>query len=268
MAEFIKEKITGKTYSLYGSEGTSDLFYKNLSDFTDSILSGYDERISLLELIRKSSLHKRKLRKEIKASHKDSYLIKILIEAENSFSKYFTDIDYHLENLSISEKCDSTLTTSREQYLLYMIEIELTNRLNKERFNLSETKFAFLPHCIHDLDKKCISASDGTDYVCKSCSKNCSINSVSRMMKLHNIKAYIWQEADLKKVFRLARSNGHSVGAFGVACIPELVNGLRLCAKYDVPAIGIPLDANRCRRWMGAFYPNSVNEKKILSLLT
>jgi len=42
---------------------------------------------------------------------------------------------------------------------------------------------------------------------------------------------------------------------------------MRLCAKYDVPAIGVPLDANRCIRWMGDFYPNSVNEKKILSLL-
>jgi hypothetical protein len=86
-------------------------------------------------------------------------------------------------------------------------------------------------------------------------------------MKQRNITAYIWREADLKKVFKLAKSTGESVAAFGVACIPELVNGLRLCEKYDVPAIGVPLDANRCVRWMGDFYPNSVNEKKILSLL-
>jgi len=267
MSQSTEEKIIGKTYSLYGNKDSSDSFYQNLSDFINSIINGYNEEESLLELIRKSSRHKRELRKEIKTSHKDSYLKKILIESENIFSQYFTDIDYHLKNLSLSEKCDSTLTTSHEQYLLYMIEIELTNRMNKERFNLSETKFAFLPHCLHDLDKKCISASDGTDYVCKSCSKNCSINSISKIMKLHSIKAYIWQEADLKKVFRLAKSNGKSVGAFGVACIPELVNGMRLCAKYHVPAIGVPLDANRCRRWMGDFYQNSVNENKILALL-
>jgi hypothetical protein len=148
-----------------------------------------------------------------------------------------------------------------------MLEIELVNRLNKKKFNSSEAKYAFLPHCLHDLDKDCLSASDGTDYVCKSCSKNCSINSVSKLMKLQNIKAYIWREADLKKIFKLARSNDESIGAFGIACIPELVYGLRLCGKYDVPAIGVPLDANRCIRWMGDFYPNTVNEKKILSLL-
>jgi hypothetical protein len=87
------------------------------------------------------------------------------------------------------------------------------------------------------------------------------------MMNVKNIKAYIWREADLKKIFKLAKSSGQNVGVFGIACIPELVNGFRLCANYDVPAIGVPLDANRCIRWMGDFYPNSVNEKKILSLL-
>lgn len=223
MSKSTEEKIIGKTYSLYGNENFSDSFYKNLSDFTNSIINEYNNEESLLELIRRSSRSRRALRKETQPSRKNSYLNRILNEAENTFSKYFTDLDYHLKNLSLSEKCDSTLTTSREQYFLYMIEIELANRLNKEKFNLSETKFAFLPHCLHDLDKKCISASDGTDYVCKSCSKNCSINNVSKIMKLHNIKAYIWQEADLKKVFRLAKSKGQSAGAIGVACVPELV---------------------------------------------
>ena len=141
-------------------------------------------------------------------------IAKLLSEAESRLSKYFTDIDDHLKNLSLAEKCDSTLTTSREQYLLYMLEIELVNRLNREKFSSSESKYAFLPHCLHDLDKECLSASDGTDYVCKSCSKNCSINSVSKLMKLRNIKAYIWREADLKKIFKLARSNGQKHRSF------------------------------------------------------
>ncbi|MDZ7625961.1 MAG: DUF116 domain-containing protein [Ignavibacteriaceae bacterium] len=263
----IKDKIIGKTYSLYEGNTNTDEFYSVLSDLADSLLSHSESEAQLISLIRKYSNKKRSLKAEKKKASSDSLIAKLLVESESRLSKYFTDIDTHLNNLTLSEKCDSTLTTSREQYLLYMLEIELVNRINKENFNSSETKYAFLPHCLHDLDKECLSASDGTDYVCKSCSKNCSINSVTKLMKLQNIKAYIWREADLKKIFRFARSNGQSIGAFGVACIPELVNGLRLCAKYDVPAIGVPLDANRCIRWMGDFYPNSVNEKKIISLL-
>ena len=262
-----KSGIIGKTYSLYSWNDDTDEFYSVLSDLADSFLSFSESKEQLLSIIIKHSNRKRALRTEKKKSSSDSLIAKLLLESESKLSKYFTGIDSHLNNLSLADKCDSTLTTSREQYLLYMLEIELVNRINKENFNLSQSKYAFLPHCLHDLDKECLSASDGTDYVCKSCSKNCSINSVSKLMKLRNIKAYIWREADLKKIFKLARSSGQSLGAFGIACIPELVNGLRLCAKYDVPAIGVPLDANRCVRWMGDFYPNSVNEKRILSLL-
>jgi len=261
------QEIIGKTYSLYSGEEISDYFYDDLTGLVNTILSENGIESELVDLIRKYSNKKRLIRKESKKNPDKTLLSNILHQTEESLSKYFTDINAHLNNLSLSEKCDSTLTTSREQYLLYMVEIELVNRLNKTKFNSSDAKYAFLPHCLHDLDKECLSASDGTDYVCKSCSNNCSINSVSRLMKLRNIKAYIWREADLKKIFKLARSNSQSIGVFGVACIPELVNGLRLCAKYDVPAIGVPLDANRCVRWMGDFYPNSVNEKKILSLL-
>jgi hypothetical protein len=264
----IENKITGKTYSLYGEREVSDYFYVNLSELMDNILQNFENEFSLLEFLRKVSGRKRTLKKENKLYPPKTPLSNILHSAEETFSKYFTNIGSHLENLTLSERCDATLTTSREQYLLYMLEIEIVNRLNKEKFNSSQIRYAFLPHCLHDLDKDCLSASDGTDYVCKSCSKKCSINSISKLMKLRNIKAYIWREADLKKIFKLAKSNGEDIVVFGIACIPELVNGMRLCAKYDVPAIGVPLDANRCVRWMGDFYPNSVNEKKILSLLT
>jgi hypothetical protein len=258
----IEDKIIGKTYSLYAGNTDTDEFYSVLTDLTDSLLLHSNSEEETISLIRKYSSKKRTLKAEKKKAITDSIIAKILNESEAKLSKYFTDIDSHLKNLTLAEKCDSTLTTSREQYLLYMLEIELVNRFNKERFNSAEAKYVFLPHCLHDLDKDCLSASDGTDYVCKSCSKNCSINSVSKLMKLRNIKAYIWREADLKKIFKLARSNGQSISVFGIACVPELVNGLRLCTKYDVPAIGVPLDANRCIRWMGDFYPNSVNEKK------
>jgi hypothetical protein len=262
-----QEKITGKTYTLYRDRDISDYFYEDLREVTNSIIEKLGSKIKLIDFLRKNSANKRSLRREIKINPGETMLGSILFLTEDKLSKYFTDIDSHLNNLPLSKKCGSSLNTSREQYLLYMIEIELVNRLNMDKFNSAETKFAFLPHCLHDLDKECLSASDGTDYVCKSCSKNCSINSVSKLMKFRDIKAYIWMEADLKKIFKLTKSSGQSIAAFGVACIPELVNGLRLCAKYDVPAIGVPLDANRCVRWMGDFYPNSVNEKKILSLL-
>ena len=66
-------------------------------------------------------------------------------------------------------------------------------------------------------------------------------------------------QADLKKVFSVYNNQNNGIGVLGIACIPELVFGMRLCRKYDVPVIGIPIDANRCSRWMGDFYEKSVN---------
>jgi hypothetical protein len=53
----------------------------------------------------------------------------------------------------------------------------------------------------------------------------------------------------------------------GIACVPELVRGMRMCAKLDIPVIGIPLNANRCARWMGQFYPTSVEMAAVRRLL-
>jgi len=260
-----RSEIVGKTYSLYAGKTDTDEFYKKLSELGEAFLNYTQSDEEIISIIRKYSSRKRTLK--IYKNKPGSIISKILSETESTLSKYLTNIDSHLNNLTLAEKCDSTLTTSREQYLLYMLEIEFVNKTNKNKFNSSETKFALLPHCLHDLEKECLSYHDGIDYVCKHCSKKCSINSVSKMLQEKKIKSYIWREADIKKIFKIAKLNSESIGVFGIACIPELVNGFRLCAKYDVPAIGVPLDANRCVRWMGDFYPNSVNEKKVLSLL-
>lgn len=192
--------IIGKTYSLYAGKPDTDEFYEILSELVDSFLFHTQSGEELISIIRIFTGKKRFLKTQKKKTDSDSIITKILTEAENKLSKYFTDIDSHLQNLTLSEKCDTTLSTSREQYLLYMIEIELVNRTNREKFNSSRIKYAFLPHCLHDLDKECLSAPDEIDYICKSCSKNCSINSISKLMNLRNIKAYIWREADLKEL--------------------------------------------------------------------
>ena len=43
---------------------------------------------------------------------------------------------------------------------------------------------------------------------------------------------------------------------------------MRLCAQAGVPVIGVPLDANRCGRWMNEFHPTMVNLKILKPLVT
>jgi hypothetical protein len=72
---------------------------------------------------------------------------------------------------------------------------------------------------------------------------------------------------DLKKLFQKHKKREERLGILGIACIPELVRGIRFCGRNKIPVIGIPLDANRCARWMGEFHENTLNWTKMESLL-
>ena len=194
----------------------------------------------------------------------DSHLVQAL---RQRFSQYTPNVAIHLKGLSLPKRWDRTLTTTEEQYHLFMLEIELANRLHISDFRWCDVKMAFLPHCLHDLSATCRSTMRGEDYVCKGCSRVCCINAVSKLLRRHGISPYIWKTARLEPLFKRLRHDGKTVGVVGIACIPELVNGMRRCARAGVPAVGIPLNANRCARWWGEFHPNSVNLQELENLL-
>jgi hypothetical protein len=47
----------------------------------------------------------------------------------------------------------------------------------------------------------------------------------------------------------------------------ELFHGMRLCRGLHLRVVGIPLNANRCMRWMGAFHPTSVDLDELKKLV-
>jgi len=100
------------------------------------------------------------------------------------------------------------------------------------------------------------------------CSKGCFQNHASRLLKGNNIEPYIWKGAGIKKALAETRAQNKTLGIVGIACIPELVTGMRKCMKYKITVVGLPLNANRCIRWFGEFYPNSVDLTEMEKLLS
>jgi len=264
--ENIIKPIIGKTYSLYGGENHSDNFYNQLFISANEILNLFGKNTNeLLVLISDLSCSKPRIKKSEKKDDFISSMMKIL---RRDFSKYLVNVEEHLKSIKFTQLWDRTISTSFEQYLLYILEIELTNRIYLNQFSLSTKKLAFLPHCLRDFSKDCLASPDEIDNLCKGCSKICTINSLSKLLKNSEVTPYIWMNADLKKVFASYRNTKKSIAVLGVACIPELTFGMRFCRKHNVPVIGIPLDANRCRRWMGDFYENTVNANRLEKMLT
>jgi hypothetical protein len=253
------ESVEGKTYSLFGKDSSTQGYYRLISELADRVLEKCANPGDALKIIQKYSKKKRALRKISSAKEKPGFISFVVHLLNASLAEYTSKADSHLLSLPLHQFWDRRLGTTREQYHMYMLEIELTNRVYARQFISSDKKIALLPYCLRDFSADCKSKPDDFDYQCKHCSKNCYQHYISILLKEHQVDAYIWRGSGIKKKAREVLENKQKLGILGIACIPELVFGMRKCQKYGIPVVGIPLDANRCKRWMGEFHKNSVN---------
>lgn len=253
--------VAGKTYSLFGNEPSTEDYYRKISKLADRVLEESPDILDLVRALERVSRKKRFLKKQLRITGQpgDKLIHFVVTAAQDLLAPHTTLVNAHLQELSLLKRWDGTLFTSEEQYHLYMLLIELANRAWKEAFRTAKRRIAFLPHCLRDLSADCRCGPGELDYVCKGCSKNCFVNRVSSLLRENRIEPYLWMNARLKLLLSELRDREGSIGVLGVACIPELLRGMRLCIGLNIPVVGIPLDANRCMRWMGAFYPTSVD---------
>jgi len=257
--------VAGETYSLFGCDTSTDGYYILIRQLVEECLRKYPDKEEFLRKLQKSSASKRKLRRARRGVG-DPDLVWLLGRIGPILSEYTSSTKQHLDNLPLLKLWDRRLWTSEEQYHLYMLEIELVNTINRKEFAACERKIAFLPHCLKDFKNGCKSSMGDIDYVCRGCSKICFLNRVSTLLKQNGVYAYIWMGSDLKKLKGLSTS-GRRIGGLGVACVPELVMGMRESSRLGLPSVGVPLNANRCARWMGRFNDNSVCLERIEQLV-
>jgi hypothetical protein len=254
MDTYEHQPLLGQTYSLYGHDQSTEPYYELISDLADAALRECPDIRELLGRIRRMSRWARfaggDFRKLLPAD---------MCGGDNPLSVFTPGVRRHLRTMPLKRWLERSLRTTENQYHLYMLEIELVNRLHGEAFRKAQKKIALLPHCLRDFSRECLATDDGLDLVCKGCSKICWMRRMSDLLREHEVTPYIWRNADFKEHYRALHSSGESFGVLGVACIPELAVGMRSCMKLDIPVVGVPLDANRCARWMGDFHENSVN---------
>jgi hypothetical protein len=260
--------VDGKTYSLFGNSDSTSNYYKTIGNLADEIL-GIDPHISTwIERLKLFSAKKRSLKKLLKTPDPESHISRVINLIDHQLQEFTLRTEEHLRSLPISKIWDRRLATSREQYHLYMLEIELTNRFFAADFRNADKKVALMPYCLKDFSVICKSEKNGFDYQCKHCSSECFQNHASNILKDHQIEPYIWMEGDMKQLAKYTLKEKKSFGVLGIACIPELTWGMRNCRKNNIPVIGIPLNANRCVRWFGEFFPNSINLAELEKLVS
>jgi hypothetical protein len=260
--------VDGKTYSLFAKTGSTTEYYDKIRRLADEILIRYPDIRVLAETINQYSSKKRYLKKILKNQTSDNIISNILNLIDPHLKEYTENTENHLKKLPVSKFWDRRLATSREQYHLYMLEIELTNRKFSVDFKKADKKIALLPYCLQDFSVNCKSGKNGFDYQCRHCSARCYQNQASILLKKHEIEPYIWMGGDMKQLAKYTIKEKRTFGVLGVACIPELLWGMRNCRKNRISVVGLPLNANRCIRWFGEFFPNSIDLAELEKLVS
>jgi hypothetical protein len=260
--------VNGKTYSLFGNSGSTLEYYDTIRMLADKILENTTEIESVIENIGRFSSKKSYLRRLLKDNKTNSPISDIIQLINPYLKKYTENTEEHLRTLPSSKFWDRRLGTTREQYHLYMVEIELTNRLFASEFKKADKKIALLPYCLRDFSADCQASKNGFDYQCRQCSLKCFQNHASEILKNNNIEPYIWMGGKMKQLAKYTFKDKRTFGVLGIACIPELLWGLRNCHKNRIPVVGIPLNANRCIRWFGEFFPNSIDLNELKKLVS
>ena len=259
--------VDGKTYSLFGKSHSTSEYYESIRMVADKIQAKYPDISELLENLIRFPSRKSVLRKIMKNKRSDEIMSLIINLIDPYLQEYTENTEEHLRTLPVSKLRDSRLRTTREQYHLYMLEIELINRFFTTSFKNADKKIALLPYCLQDFSVKCRSEKNGFDFQCKHCSVMCYQNHASELLKIHHIEPYIWTQGNMKQLVKYALKGDKTFGVLGIACIPELTWGIRNCLKNKIPVVGIPLNANRCVRWYGKFFPNSIDLMELEKLV-
>ena len=258
--------VQGETYSLFADGDDTERYYADIQRLADMFTERCPDARKLLGLIRK--VGKKPLLAGLKTTGADRKTLQFVRETlRQSLSIYTRNVSHHLKSLPFGKRFDKTLATTEEQYHLYMIEIELVNRIHREEFKRSKYKVALIAHCLRDFRPGCRSVKGDIEAVCRGCTEDCFIRLGSVLLEKYGIKPYISVEMDQERLFGRLKQEHPSIGALGIACVPELAMGMRLCIREGIPPVGIPLNANRCARWMSQAHETSFNLEQLEELL-
>jgi len=127
-----------------------------------------------------------------------------------------------------------------------LIDINIRNLLEKEKFLKTNKRALFLPHCSRKyMDNRCKAYfnPEVPSYYCNHCSSDCLINQATILAKKYGYDVYV--VAGGSCIPKILKDNPYE-GVVGVACCEELKLGSNYLRNLNIPGQGVPLIKNGC----------------------
>ncbi|MGC8997905.1 MAG: DUF116 domain-containing protein [Candidatus Bathyarchaeia archaeon] len=132
------------------------------------------------------------------------------------------------------------------QLLKDFVDMEIRNRLERERFRKAKRRALFLPHCSRKyMDSRCKARFEPSipSYICARCSSDCLINRAVSMAEEKGYDVYVIPGGScVYKILRLKRYDG----VVGVACGEEIKLAGEALSRMNVVGQAVPLLRNGC----------------------
>lgn len=121
------------------------------------------------------------------------------------------------------------------------IIIRMKNLMNLKNIQKARKKAIFLPHCARS--ERCKGKPTEYGIECIKCMA-CDIGKIKELAEKKGYDVYVVRGGSaVKRILGEKRYDG----IIGVACIPEVKEGLEFCRKYKISALGIPLLKDGCK---------------------
>ncbi|MFW5807949.1 MAG: DUF116 domain-containing protein [Spirochaetota bacterium] len=154
------------------------------------------------------------------------------------------------------------------EYHLNMVSAEILNREFRGEFDHAQKKIVLLPTCMQSNQDDCQATDDDGDKRCVSCTKGCTINRLTQLLKEYNIETRLIPHSSQFSTFIEKWRDNKSVGLIGVACVLNLIKGGYEMKKLGIPSQCVFLDYSGCKNhWHQTGIPTMINSLRLQKIL-
>ena len=127
-----------------------------------------------------------------------------------------------------------------------LIEVNLNNAINRDKFKGKKEKVLLLPHCCRKyMDSRCKAKvnEEVSSYLCAHCSEDCLANKATKLGEAKGYKVFILPGGScIKKIMDKIDCDA----VLGVACPEELKLGIKFVESKNKIVKSVPLTKNGC----------------------